>query len=96
MDETSTPALLSQRYFITMATNYGSESRSIAVHANAHLMVNRAIGHDLNLRWNPYDGRDVMQYVIFSGPSPDRIPELAAVSGHTLSYTHLRTADEAT
>ena len=49
MDETSTPALLSQRYFITMATNYGGESRSSAVHANAHLMVNRAMGHDINL-----------------------------------------------
>ena len=96
VDETSTPALLSQRYFITMATNYGSESRSSAVHANAHLMVNRAMGHDINLSWTPYEGRDVMQYVILSGPSPDRLTELAAVSGHTLSYTHVRTSDEAT
>lgn len=96
VDETSTPALLSQRYFITMATNYGGESRSSAVHANAHLMVNRSIGHDINLSWTPYEGRDVMQYVILSGPSPDRLTELAAVSGHTLSYTHARTSDEAT
>lgn len=96
VDETSTPALLSQRYFITMATNYGGESRSSAVHANAHLMVNRAMGHDINLSWTPYEGRDVMQYVILSGPSPDRLTELAAVSGHTLSYTHARTSDEAT
>lgn len=96
VDETSTPALLSQRYFITMATNYGSESRSSAVHANAHLMVNRAMEHDINLSWTPYEGRDVMQYVILSGPSPDRLTELAAVSGHTLSYTHARTSDEAT
>ena len=96
VDETSTPALLSQRYFITMATNYGDESRSSAVHANAHLIVNRAMGHDINLSWTPYEGRDVMQYVILSGPSPDRLTELAAVSGHTLSYTHARTSDEAT
>lgn len=96
VDETSTPTLLSQRYFITMATNYGGESRSSAVHANAHLMVNRAMGHDINLSWTPYEGRDVMQYVILSGPSPDRLTELAAVSGHTLSYTHARTSDEAT
>ena len=96
VDETSTPALLSQRYFITMATNYGGESRSSAVHANAHLMVNRAMGHDINLSWTPYEGRDVMQYVILSGSSPDRLTELAAVSGHTLSYTHARTSDEAT
>lgn len=96
VDETSTPALLSQRYFITMATNYGGESRSSTVHANAHLMVNRAMGHDINLSWTPYEGRDVMQYVILSGPSPDRLTELAAVSGHTLSYTHARTSDEAT
>ncbi|HAC43853.1 MAG TPA: hypothetical protein DCE73_11750 [Paraprevotella xylaniphila] len=96
VDETSTPALLSQRYFITMATNYGGESRSSTVHANAHLMVNRAMGHDINLSWTPYEGRDVMQYVILSGPSPDRLTELTAVSGHTLSYTHARTSDEAT
>lgn len=96
VDETSTPALLSQRYFITMATNYGGESRSSTVHANAHLMVNRAMGHDINLSWTPYEGRDVMQYVILSGPSPDRLTELTAVSGHTLSYTHVRTSDEAT
>lgn len=96
VDETSTPTLLSQRYFITMATNYGGESRSSAVHANAHLMVNRAMGHDINLSWTPYEGRDVMQYVILSGPSPERLTELAAVSGHTLSYTHARTSDEAT
>lgn len=96
VDENSTPALLSQRYFITMATNYGGESRSSAVHANAHLMVNRAMGHDINLSWTPYEGRNVMQYVILSGPSPDRLTELAAVSGHTLSYTHARTSDEAT
>lgn len=96
VDATSTPNLLSQRYFITIVTKYGDESRSSAVHANAHLMVNRAMGHDINLSWTPYEGRDVMQYVILSGPSPDRLTELAAVSGHTLSYTHARTSDEAT
>lgn len=96
VDKTSTPTLLSQRYFITMATNYGGESRSSAVHANAHLMVNRAMGHDINLSWTPYEGRDVIQYVILSGPSPDQLTELTSVSGHTLSYTHARTSDEAT
>lgn len=96
VDATSTPNLLSQRYFITIVTKYGDESRSSAIHANAHLMVNRAMGHDINLSWTPYEGRDVMQYVILSGPSPDRLTELAAVSGHTLSYTHARTSDEAT
>ena len=34
--------------------------------------------------------------MILSAPSPDRLTELAAVSGHTLSYTHARTSDEAT
>lgn len=96
VDLTSTPALLAQRYFITMATNYGSETQGSKAHANVHLMVNRATGHNINLSWTPYEGRQVMQYVILSGPSPDRLTELTRVSGHTLGYTHLRTSDETT
>lgn len=95
-DMTSTPALQAQRYFITMIADYGGESRCSDTHANCHLMVNKGAGHDINLIWSPYEGRDVAQYVIMSGPSPDRLSRLAAVSGHTLSYTHRRTEDATT
>lgn len=96
VDLFSTPALLAQRYFITMATNYGSETQGSKTHANAHLMVNRATGHNINLSWTPYTGQKVMQYVILSGPSPDQLTELTTVSGNTLSYTHVRASDDAT
>ncbi len=96
VDATSTPALQAQRYRITLAADGGFESQSSAVHAGSHLMVNRAAGHNINLSWTPYEGRDVAQYVILSGPSPDRLTELTAVSGHTLSYTHARSSDAAT
>lgn len=95
VDLTSTPELLAQRYFITMATNYGGETQGSKTHANVHLMVNRATGHNINLSWTPYAGQKVMQYVILSGPSPDQLTELTTVSGNTLSYTHVRTSDDA-
>lgn len=96
VDLSSTPALLAQRYFITMATNYGGETQGSKTHTNTHLMVNRATGHNINLSWTPYEGKKVMQYVILSGPSPDQLTELTTVSGNTLSYTHIRTSDDAT
>lgn len=96
VDLTSTPVLLAQRYFITMATNYGGETQGSKTHANVHLMVNRATGHNINLSWTPYEGQKVMQYAILSGPSPDQLTELTTVSGNTLSYTHVRASDDAT
>lgn len=96
VDNDSRPDVQSDRYMISLPTTYGTESAASAVHGSIHLMVNRGMGHDINLHWTPYEGAAISQYTIMSGSSPENLQPLTTVSGHARSYTHKRSDDRTT
>ena len=95
-DLDSRPDVKSDSYMMTLGTIYDTESRPSNVHTTMHLMANRGMGNNINLRWTPYVGADIAQYVIMAGPAPESLSEVAYVSGHTVSYTHERSSDAVT
>mgnify|MGYP002623288496 CR=1 FL=1 len=95
-DLDSRPDVTSDSYMMTLGTIYDTESRPSNVHTTMHLMANRGMGNNINLRWTPYVGADIAQYVIMAGPTPESLSEVAYVSGHTVSYTHERSSDAVT
>ena len=91
-DTSSSSDVKSSRYLITLPTVYGIESAPSQVHASVHLMVNRGIGNDINLRWSGYEGARVSQYIVYAGSSPDNLSEVERLSGNACSYVHHRTS----
>lgn len=96
VDETSRPNVKSDRYKITLGTIYGTESNPSIVHGTIHLMVNSSVGNNINLHWIPYEGANIVQYIILAGTSPNDLYEIDRVSGHSVSYTHERSSNETT
>lgn len=96
VDETSRPNVKSDRYKITLGTIYDTESKPSIVHGTIHLMVNNSVGNNINLHWIPYEGANIVQYIIMAGTSPNDLYELDRVSGHSVSYTHERGSNETT
>lgn len=91
VDNGSRPDVQSNRYMIAMPTTYGVESVPSTIHGSIHLMVNRGMGNDINLHWTPYEGAEIAQFTILSGPSADNLQPLEQLSGYAQSYTHKRT-----
>ncbi len=86
----------SYRYLLTLPTRYGVESVPSEVHATVHVMANRGMGNDINLRWTPYEGAAISQYVVYAGSSPDKLQVLERLPGSARSYVHHRSSGDIT
>lgn len=96
VDEQSHSEVCSYRYQMTLSTTYGVETLPSAVHATMHVLANRGLGNDINIRWTPYEGTAVAQYVVYAGTSPDNMQIVDRLSGYARSYVHHRNSDATT
>ena len=96
VDEQSHSEVCSYRYQITLSTTYGVETLPSKVHATMHVLVNHGLGNDINIRWTPYEGTTVAQYVVYAGASPDNMQIVDRLSGYARSYVHHRNSDATT
>lgn len=93
VDEQSHSEVCSYRYQITLSTTYGVETLPSKVHATMHVLANHGLGNDINIRWTPYEGTTVAQYVVYAGASPDNMQIVDRLSGYARSYVHHRNSD---
>lgn len=96
VDEQSHSEVCSYRYQMTLSTTYGVETLPSTVHATMHVLANRGLGNDINIRWTPYEGTTVAQYVVYAGASPDNMQIVDRLSGYARSYVHHRNSDATT
>lgn len=96
VDEQSHSEVCSYRYQITLSTTYGVETLPSKVHATMHVLANHGLGNDINIRWTPYEGTTVAQYVVYAGTSPDNMQIVERLSGYARSYVHHRNSDATT
>lgn len=96
VDEQSHSEVCSYRYQITLSTTYGVETLPSKVHATMHVLANHGLGNDINIRWTPYEGTTVAQYVVYAGTSPDNMQIVDRLSGYARSYVHHRNSDATT
>lgn len=96
VDEQSHSEVCSYRYQITLSTTYGVETLPSKVHATMHVLANHGLGNDINIRWTPYEGTTVAQYVVYAGTSPDNMQIVDRLSGYARSYVHHRNSDVTT
>lgn len=96
VDEQSHSEVCSYRYQITLSTTYGVETLPSTVHATMHVLANHGLGNDINIRWTPYEGTTVAQYVVYAGASPDNMQIVDRLSGYARSYVHHRNSDATT
>lgn len=96
VDEQSHSEVCSYRYQVTLSTTYGVETLPSKVHATMHVLANHGLGNDINIRWTPYEGTTVAQYVVYAGASPDNMQIVDRLSGYARSYVHHRNSDATT
>ena len=96
VDEQSHSEVCSYRYQMTLSTTYGVETLPSTVHATMHVLANHGLGNDINIRWTPYEGTTVAQYVVYAGTSPDNMQIVDRLSGYARSYVHHRNSDATT
>lgn len=96
VDEQSHSEVCSYRYQMTLSTTYGVETLPSNVHATMHVLANHGLGNDINIRWSPYEGTTVAQYVVYAGASPDNMQIVDRLSGYARSYVHHRNSDATT
>ena len=96
VDEQSHSEVCSYRYQMTLSTTYGVETLPSKVHATMHVLANHGLGNDINIRWTPYEGTAVAQYVVYAGTSPDNMQIVDRLSGYARSYVHHRNSDATT
>lgn len=96
VDEQSHSEVCSYRYQMTLSTTYRVETLPSNVHATMHVLANHGLGNDINIRWTPYEGTTVAQYVVYAGASPDNMQIVDRLSGYARSYVHHRNSDATT
>lgn len=96
VDEQSHSEVCSYRYQMTLSTTYGVETLPSKVHATMHVLANHGLDNDINIRWTPYEGTTVAQYVVYAGASPDNMQIVDRLSGYARSYVHHRNSDATT
>lgn len=96
VDEQSHSEVCSYRYQMTLSTTYGVETLPSKVHATMHVLANHGLGNDINIRWTPYEGTTIAQYVVYAGTSPDNMQIVDRLSGYARSYVHHRNSDATT
>ena len=94
VDLTSSPNIMSSRYYLAKTTNLGFEMPAGSIHTTSHVMINKGINNRWNLIWSKYDGRFISSYNILRGTNIENLEIIANVSGNLTSYTDIFTNDD--
>jgi len=86
-DWNADPRLRSQRYKISCVDTCGNESGQSFYHNT--LLLTSTYGDltdDVRLMWNQYESVEYVEYIIYSGPWPDQMKEVARVPKDVQTY----------
>jgi|WetSurMetagenome_2_1015567.scaffolds.fasta_scaffold06834_3 hypothetical protein len=89
IDSTSNAGLQSDGYKISLKDFCGYESEQSPPHKTIHLTMNKGVGFDWNLQWEPYSGIPVETYNIYRGSSKSDLTYIGSVPGSTTSFTDI-------
>ncbi len=93
-DWNANPLARSQRYKISCLDTCGNESGQSFYHNTLLLtMTYGAQAEDVRLIWNQYESMEYLEYIIYSGPAPDQMKEIARVPNDVQSYDILNVLD---
>jgi len=87
VDSNSNTRLQSNKYKIAIKDICGFTTSKSAAHKTMHLMVNRGVGNNWNLIWEPYIGAPISNYKIFRGTSKSDLIQIGSSSGSNISFT---------
>ncbi len=93
-DWNANPLLRSQRYKISCVDTCGNESGQSFYH-NTLLLTSTygELADEVRLMWNQYDSIEYAEYIIYSGPWPDQMKEIARVPKDVQTYDVLNVLD---
>jgi hypothetical protein len=93
-DWNANPLARSQRYKISCLDTCGNESGQSFYHNTLLLtMTYGAQAEDVRLIWNQYESLEYLEYIIYSGPAPDQMKEIARVPNDVQTYDILNVLD---
>lgn len=86
-DWNANPLQRSQRYRISCVDTCGNESGQSFYH-NTLLLTSTygGLADEVRLMWNQYEGTEYQEYIIYSGPWPDQMKEIARVPKDVQTY----------
>jgi hypothetical protein len=87
LDQTSVPGQQSYQYRISETDSCGREWDTSEVHRTIHLTSNRGVNLEVNLLWNPYEGRPYNTHYIMRSINYGPFQEIGRVSSGTTSFT---------
>jgi hypothetical protein len=87
VDTASNARVQSNKYKIAIKDICGFLTNKSPEHKTMHLTINRGIGHDWNLIWEPYEGLTVSSYRIYRGTSKANLELIGTSSGSNTTYT---------
>lgn len=93
-DWNANPLARSQRYKISCVDTCGNESGQSFYH-NTLILTSTygAQAEDVRLMWNQYEGMEYLEYIIYSGPGPGQLKEIARVPKDVQTYDVLNMLD---
>jgi hypothetical protein len=95
-DMTADPMVRSERYKITCVDTCGDESGKSFYHNTLHLSVSEGgLPTEVNLNWNAYEGVTYDEFIVYSGPDPDNMAEIARVPKDRTTYMVANVMDTA-
>jgi hypothetical protein len=86
-DSASNSRLTAYKYKILYIDNCGYESKLSPEHKTMHLTMNKGVGFDWDLHWEPYSGIPVGTYNIYRGTSKSDLTSIGSVPGSITSFT---------
>lgn len=89
VDQTSSPAMNSNQYKISLIDTCGFTSEMSLPHQTMHLTINQGMGATWNLIWQPYVGFSVNTYNIYRGITPTQMQLIGTISGANTQFTDL-------
>ena len=87
VDNNSNPNINSNHYKISLIDDCDLETDKSLPHKTMHLTINKGMGNNWNLIWEPYDGFLVQTYNIYRGTTIDNLELLASVPASVKQYT---------
>lgn len=87
VDIASNPNIQSNKYRVAIKDACGFESNKSNAHKTMHLAINMGQNNSWNLIWEPYEGFEVVTYMIYRGTTQDDLQIIGSASGSGRQFT---------
>jgi hypothetical protein len=87
IDSLSNAKIKANKYALSYIDNCGYESKKSPEQKTMYLTMNKGVGFDWNLQWEPYSGIPVETYNIYRGTTKSDLTYIGSVPGSITSFT---------